>query len=71
MYANIKKCSYTFPNYHRIPPQGIDLIKRILVPSPCDRLSIEQIMDHAFMKMGSQIPVGLPNIIFKRAPTKK
>ena len=40
-YQKIKKGEYTFPPVHRAPPEAVDLIRKILVLDPHDRLTID------------------------------
>lgn len=39
-YQKIKKCEYEFPKYCDAPAEAIDLIKKILVTNPANRLTL-------------------------------
>ena len=67
----IRQCKFSFPKFHNAPPEACDLIKKILVKNPADRLTVDEILDSPFMKLGGKIPHGLPSIISIRAPNKK
>ena len=51
--------------------EAIDLIRRTLSVSPADRPTLNEILESPFMRLGEGIPLSLPPIIDKRAPSKK
>lgn len=70
-YEKIRNCDYIIPKNNNVPPQAIDLIKRILVADVCKRLNLDEILNSSFMKLGKGIPQGLPPCILKKAPSQK
>ena len=61
-YKNIKMSFYEFPNeiVDEISSEAKNLIKKILVVSPKERLTIEEIFDHQFFKKFISLPKHLP-----------
>ncbi len=52
LYDQIKKGKIVWPsqNETKLPPDARDLIKKILVLSPDERLSLDEILAHSFFK---------------------
>ena len=55
----IKKCEYEFPSpfFDNISENAKDLIKRILVADPKQRLTADEMMQHPWIAGGEQIPI--------------
>jgi polo-like kinase 1 len=47
-YKRIKANDYSFPDYVPISPQAKDLISRILILDPEQRIGVDDILDHPF-----------------------
>eukprot|EP00826_Nyctotherus_ovalis_P020229 TRINITY_DN1633_c0_g2_i3.p1 TRINITY_DN1633_c0_g2~~TRINITY_DN1633_c0_g2_i3.p1 ORF type:complete len:511 (+),score=164.90 TRINITY_DN1633_c0_g2_i3:498-2030(+) len=59
-YRRIKMNAYTFPEHITISSQAKDLITKILNLDPAMRPTLDEILDHAFLHIGSAIPKLLP-----------
>jgi len=68
-YEKIKNVEYTFPEDSIISNAAKNLIGQILVKEPNKRLSIEQIINHDFLKQGSSIPNLLPSSTLTTTPS--
>ena len=60
-YKKIKDIQYSFPEGINISKEAKDLIKQILILEPSKRPNLEQILNHAFFKLGKGIPKLLPS----------
>jgi polo-like kinase 1 len=58
-YKRIQDNSYSFPNHIYISDEARDLIEKILVMNPADRLNLEGMRNHPFMSKCS-IPKAMP-----------
>ena len=56
-YKRIQKCQYTIPEDLDISEPAKDIINKILVRDPSKRLSLQQILDHPFIKENLNIPI--------------
>jgi serine/threonine protein kinase len=60
-YKRIRENAYAFPDDVPLSAAVVDLVRRILVPRPADRPSLEEIARHAFFSApGVMIPKALP-----------
>lgn len=59
-YKRIHNNEYSFPSHIFISEDAKDMIKKILVTNPSERLSLDQMRNHPFMNK-QQIPKTLPN----------
>lgn len=59
-YRRIKMNAYSFPDHITISSQARDLIAKILNLDPAMRPTLEEILDHPFLHVGSAIPKLLP-----------
>jgi hypothetical protein len=66
-YKRIRENSYSFPPDVPLSNAVMDLIRRILVPRPADRPSIDAIAHHAFF-MNQRIPRALPTSALTAMP---
>ena len=65
---NIKSGKYSFPNDCDISPVAKDLIRKMLVYNTNNRITIEEVSSHDFLKFG--IPNSLPFSTLKEPPSK-
>ena len=59
-YKKIQKGEFTFPSSLCLSECARDFVSKILVVNPSKRLTIEQILNHPFMKTRGEIPESLP-----------
>ncbi len=57
-YKRIKLNNYAFPGHVKVDPNAKDLIAKILKSDPKERISLEDILAHEFMK--DEIPKRMP-----------
>ena len=69
VYESIMKRKDTFLNDCDISPLAKDLIQKILVIEPSNRLTIEKVLSHDFLQFG--IPESLPLSTLKEPPPKE
>ena len=55
LYDNIKKAKYEMPNF--LSAYAQDLLKRILVTNPKQRIKLDEIKSHPFLKMSEKINI--------------
>ena len=48
-YGRIQKCLYSFPEYVAVPEEAKDLIEKILIREPANRISLVNIKAHNFI----------------------
>lgn len=58
LFSNIKKHKITWPS--DFPPLAKSLVTKILKPNPKERISLEEILEHAFFKQNTPIYKPLP-----------
>ena len=63
LFQNIVKCEVNYPKYLSII--AVDLLKKILVPNPENRISIREIKKHPFYMKGKEIFKKVHPTIFK------
>ncbi|ORD97040.1 CDC5 [Hepatospora eriocheir] len=62
IYKNIENNSYIFPNDHNLSSEAIDIIRKLLVLDPNERLSLEELLRHNFLHVkGENIAIQLYN----------
>jgi len=59
-YQKIKKNQYSFPEHSKISKQAKSLVQGILQLDPAERLTLSDILEHEFFRMGRSIPKSLP-----------
>jgi len=59
-YKKIKMNSYSFPDHIPISEAAKNLISKILVLDPSKRLTLDEMLEHSFIKNGGTIPKVLP-----------
>lgn len=55
----IQNAQFEFPKFHDASPEACDLLRKILVKNPENRLTVEEILRHPFLTR-NKIPVSLP-----------
>ena len=68
IYENIMTRKNSFLNDSNITPSAKDLIKKLLVIEPSNRLTIEKVLSHDFFQFG--IPESMPLSTLKEPPPK-
>jgi polo-like kinase 1 len=68
-YKKIKACSYTFPEQSSISENAKDLIIKMLNLDASKRPSLDDILQHPFLKSGVNVPKLLPASTLTRAPS--
>jgi len=58
-YKRIRMNAYSFPEHVTISPEAKDIIKSVLINDPKQRLTVDEMLDHAFLKK-CKIPKLLP-----------
>lgn len=53
LYDKILACKFPIPKY--LSTNALDLIKRILVRDPANRLTVDEILNHPWLKIASQV----------------
>lgn len=53
-------CAYNFPDHVNISDQAKSLIQGTINLDPKKRLTLDEILNHAFFNMGNSIPKSLP-----------
>jgi len=59
-YKKIKACSYAFPDHVPVSENAKNLVTKMLCLDPSKRPSLDDILDHAFLRHGYNIPKFLP-----------
>jgi len=59
-YKKIKACSYAFPDHVPVSENAKNLVTKMLTLDPSKRPSLDDILDHAFLRNGYNIPKFLP-----------
>lgn len=54
-----------------MPLEAVDLMQKILVKNSWERLTLDEIVESDFMKLGNRIYKELPGVCSKKAPVKK
>lgn len=69
-YRRIRMNSYNFPDHVPISDMAKDLIKRILVIDPKQRLTLEEVTTHPWLN-SNKIPTSLPKAFLAVPPTQQ
>jgi len=59
-YKKIRMNSYTFPDHVPLSDAAKSIISKILILEPSKRLSLDEMLEHPFLKNGGTIPRTLP-----------
>ena len=68
-YQRIADCNYSFPDDIKVSRKLKDLITKILVPTPSERLKIHEVLEHEWLHNYENIPESMPVYTLKEAPT--
>ena len=68
-YQRIADCNYSFPDDVEVSTKLKDLIMKILVPVPAERLTIHEVLEHRFFHSYESIPERLPDYTLTSPPT--
>ena len=69
-YARIKNGNYEVPKDRKVSKLARNLISRILVCDPVFRITVEEILEHPWMKNECGIPNSLPSWTMDKEPTQ-
>ncbi|ANB11240.1 polo kinase CDC5 [Sugiyamaella lignohabitans] len=66
IYDRIANLSYSFPEKVKVSEDAKDLIRKLLVTDPVERLSIEKVLEHPFFEY--QFPAMVPSFALTKKP---
>jgi len=69
-YRRIRMNSYNFPDHVPISDAARDMIKRILVIDPKQRLTLDEVASHPFLN-SNKVPTSLPKAFLAVPPTQQ